>query len=217
MALTTVGLKDIKDLSGKIYHALMGDSVTTMLLIGMPVIEVILPQLTMIFLGLALFFGVRSTVWKIMNERDERRVKKETAIAVSSDQIRSKELDVELNAIELEKDKFKLKRDVITKQENFRGQVFQKRLNNLEKRNEFNIKVGLKVIEEAGINAKALSEIEAEFSLIREGEEFLATEGLTVPFEELFVDKKTNIPVADAFKVTDEKFKKINIGDNNDE
>ena len=119
--------------------------------------------------------------------------------------------------MELERDKFTLKKDVIKSQENTRTQIIETRLKNIEKRNGFSISLGLKVIEELGANKVALEEIYDQFRLIDEETEFLAVEGLQLPFEELLVDRKSPLPVPSSFSVTEDKFKKLNIGEDEDE
>lgn len=218
MAMSGVGIKDVKDVSVKIYHALMGDAVTTLLLIGMPFIEVFIPRLTWIMLGLALFFGVRSTIWKFANDKDERRVKGDIAVVVSAHQVKAKEIQLEQDKIQLEKDKFQLKRDVIVKQENMRGQILKTRLTNLETRNKFACTLTLSVNEKQGaLSNDQKKKIEHEFKMLSDEAEFLITDGLTSPFEELFIDKKTSVPIATSFQVTEDKFKQINIGEVKDE
>lgn len=212
-----VNLRDGSEFLKKLYHALMGDSITTLLIVAVTFIEFFVPKLTTVFLGLIIFFALRSVFWKYFDSHDERKIQKDLGIIVSNNQVELKKLQNQQDKISFSRDKFNFKKEVVQSQEKMRGQIIQTRLKNIEKRNEFNITLGSKVIEELGLSKEAIAEVNAKFDLTDKEVEFLATDGISIPYENLHVDKKLSMPMPTSFQMTDEKFKQIDIGEDESE
>lgn len=240
------GIDDSVRFGKKLYNAMVSETMTSLSLIGIALAEIFLPQLKIFMMIITLFFALRSVIYKFADSYDERRIKgntaikikelgdnhnekmskdmvdkiaiqSETDIALSKEKNEYKLLENEFERIKLQRDVFELKRDIIKQQENFRGNIMLTRLKNLESRNDFGMKLALLSAEANGVSKTELAKVEEEFNQIDDDVMFLITDGINAPFEQIAIDKKIIGTVPNSFKVTDDKFKQLKIGEDNDE
>lgn len=192
----------------RFYHALFAETMTALSMVMIPLSEFFAPQLRDIFIALTMFFALRSGLEKYLDSYDDRRIKSDLAKSISKDKTKNKEIDLEMKKIALRKDVFQLKKDVVKQQENFRGSIISTRLINIEKRNEFAMRLAL-----ADSSVEVTKDSIDIFKQLDEEVDFLLTDGISAPFEQIAIDKKMVNTIPTSSANVDQKFADINIGE----
>lgn len=220
------GIDDSVRFGKKLYNAMVSETMTSLALLGVALTEIFLPSLNTIMIIITLFFALRSVIYKFVDSHDERRVKGDIAKVVSKDNVEKeriesdriialakyekeyKKLENESEKIKLQRDVFELKRDIVKQQEKFRGQVLITRLNNIEKRNEFAMKLAL-----ADSSVEVTKDSIELFKNLDEEVDFLLTSGISAPFEQIAIDKEIVGTIPTSTSNVEQKFADINIGE----